>query len=167
MDPGNTWNAHRSQSVPRTPSIVQNAHWSEHYSEGDNFTQSVSLEKWLGVVKTETDWWILATLPPLNAHWSEHYSEGDNFTQSVSLEKWLGVVKTETDWWILAALPPLVRGEIMETPGCGNGPENTLSARRSGHLPRTPSIVQNAHWSEHYSEGDNFTQSISLEKGWV
>ncbi|GIY22943.1 hypothetical protein CEXT_237681 [Caerostris extrusa] len=51
--------------LPRSPSIVQNAHWSEHYSEGDNFSQSVSLEKWLVVVKTETDWWILAALPPL------------------------------------------------------------------------------------------------------
>ncbi|GIY29872.1 hypothetical protein CDAR_377171 [Caerostris darwini] len=31
----------------------------------NNSSQSVSLEKWLGVVKTETDWWILAALPPL------------------------------------------------------------------------------------------------------
>ncbi|GIX88403.1 hypothetical protein CEXT_425951 [Caerostris extrusa] len=34
-------------------------------SDGDNFTQSVSSEKWLGVVKSETDWWILVVLPRL------------------------------------------------------------------------------------------------------
>ncbi|GIY22942.1 hypothetical protein CEXT_237671 [Caerostris extrusa] len=81
--------------LPWTPSIVQNADWSEHYSDGDNFIQSVSLETWFCVVKTEADWRILAALPPLG----------------VSLEKWLGVVKTETDWWILAALPHLVSGQ--------------------------------------------------------
>ncbi|GIX88404.1 hypothetical protein CEXT_425961 [Caerostris extrusa] len=49
-------------------------HWSEHYSEGDNFTQSVSLERWLGVVKTESDWWILAAIAsPLYSVIYEHF----------------------------------------------------------------------------------------------
>ncbi|GBN84635.1 hypothetical protein AVEN_202996-1 [Araneus ventricosus] len=40
--------------LPRTSSTVRNALWPER-SDGDNFGPSVSLEKWSGVVKTETD----------------------------------------------------------------------------------------------------------------